>query len=145
MHISTLLIALTFTLPACAGTFDPAAEIYFKDANDVSLEGNILWDWPEIGPSMRENTNVMVCGFRRQGSYLSLREGPASSSREIMRFQPFTNLRLTGEVNGDASWARISGYAVKADAEGRTVANPPSGDTPVSGWVSTRYLCHFIH
>lgn len=136
MHIPTPLIALTFTLPASAETFDPTAEIYFKDTNDASLEGNILWDCPDTGPLTREKANVMVCGFKHKGSYLSWRDGPDSGAREIMRFQPFINLRLTGEVNADASWARISGYAVKADAEGRTVAHPLMGDTPVSGCPS---------
>ena len=139
------LAALTFATHADAETIDPADERYHLETNDLSLEGNILSDWPEVDASRREETEAMVCGFRNSKSFLSLREKPSKDSAEVMRFPRFANLTLTGEVSDSAQWAKISQYAIKADADGRTVPNPPTDYTAVTGWVSTRYLCNFTH
>lgn len=128
--------------PASPPADDP---IYFRSTADVSLAGNVLFDWPAAENGMREARTVMVCGMKGPQSFLSLRAGPDSSAEELDRLPPFANLDLTGETSADLGWAKVEGKAIKADEHGRTIADGPLGSTPTEGWVSTRYLCNFIH
>lgn len=140
-----ILVVGLCALPIAAQAFDPADPKYFCEAHDVTLEGNLLFNWPRTGAGKHEATLVMVCGMKSPASYLSLRKGPDSGTTELMRLPPFATLALDGTATADTAWAKVESYAIKADATGRTIPDGPLENTPVQGWVSTRYLCHFTH
>lgn len=145
--LALALVPLLGDLVAEAGQTMPAADdpIYFRETVDLALEGNILLDWPASQGPERAAVTVMVCGLSGPDSFLSLRAAPDIAAQELMRLPPYANLDLTGETVENAAWAKVEGYAIKADGEGRTVANSPLASTAVTGWVSTRYLCNFTH
>ncbi|TDT75148.1 hypothetical protein BDE40_1874 [Litoreibacter halocynthiae] len=85
----------------------------------------------------------MVCGLEGPDSYLSLRRKPQSNSGEVLKLSPYTLVATTGKTSNKGAWAQIHQFRVLYTSHGVFLTEAEFAQTKVTGWVATRFLCHY--
>jgi len=136
MRTHSALRAIGFALFLATPSVGPALA-----ADPVSL---LPYGQEPARDAANANGSWMVCGFKHEGSFLSLRQRPSTKSRELERLRALTLISSAGKTRGGGAWIKVNNIGTPFAEDGTFRTNEDDWNRrDVTGWVATRYLCHY--